>query len=74
MHWGAQQNEIRAALGLTARECQYLRTTDVYGGRYRCDLCFEKELHSLDGSLPRSRHESALSGGCSSDGWTARAA
>jgi propane monooxygenase reductase subunit len=45
------------------------RATFYYGARTRKDLCFEKELHGLEESLPRFRYVPALSEPTAECGW-----
>jgi propane monooxygenase reductase subunit len=45
------------------------KTTFYYGARRRLDLCFEEELHALEGVLPGFRYVPALSEATPEDAW-----
>jgi propane monooxygenase reductase subunit len=67
---GAGMAPILALLRSMAERGIDRRATFYYGARRRQDLCFEKELHALEETLPGFRYIPALSETDDLDGWT----
>ncbi|HEX5403344.1 MAG TPA: 2Fe-2S iron-sulfur cluster binding domain-containing protein [Pseudonocardiaceae bacterium] len=66
---GAGMAPILALLRSMAERGIERKATFYYGARRRKDLCFEKELTALEGSLPGFRYVPALSEPEEGDGW-----
>jgi propane monooxygenase reductase subunit len=66
---GAGMAPILSLLRSMAERGLERRATFYYGARRRRDLCFEKELAALEGTLPGFRYVPALSEPEEGDGW-----
>lgn len=66
---GAGMAPILSLLRSMAERGITRRATYYYGARRRRDLCFEKELRALEGSMPNFRFIPALSEPDDDDGW-----
>ncbi|MDT5287741.1 MAG: propane monooxygenase reductase component, partial [Mycobacterium sp.] len=66
---GAGMAPILSVLRSLAERGTTRKATYYYGARRRRDLCFEKELHALEESLPNFRYVPALSEPDGEDGW-----